>query len=332
MERETLINGAISLYEYVFGALLGAELTNRQGVIFRYLARLLMSVPNATIHTLIDFIQEPEKVMPYLSELDAISRRFFETQFFSKAFDDTRQQIATRLWGVLSNRTLERMFSHPENKIDLFTAMNNGNLILINTAKDLLKQEGTEIFGRFFLALITQATQERASIPEEKRMSTFVYIDEAQDYFDESIENLLNQGRKYKVGLIIAHQNLSQFDTKLRATVMSSTSIKMAGGLSAQDAKALSTEMHTTPEELLSVTKTDTNTRFMCYVKNQTPQAFPLTIGFGTLEGRTKSEDGAVVAIREKNRALYCGSLVQEDERRPIAVNSGNGLVKPELL
>jgi hypothetical protein len=51
-ERETLINGAISLYEYMFGALLGAELTNRQGVIFRYLARLLMVVPRPTIYTL----------------------------------------------------------------------------------------------------------------------------------------------------------------------------------------------------------------------------------------------------------------------------------------
>jgi hypothetical protein len=50
-----LVNGAISLYEYVFGALLGAELTARQGVIFRYLARLMMVVPGATIHTLMDF-------------------------------------------------------------------------------------------------------------------------------------------------------------------------------------------------------------------------------------------------------------------------------------
>jgi hypothetical protein len=45
VEREKLLNGAISLYEYMFGALLGAELPHRQGVIFRYLARLLMVVP-----------------------------------------------------------------------------------------------------------------------------------------------------------------------------------------------------------------------------------------------------------------------------------------------
>jgi hypothetical protein len=51
VDREKLVNGAIALYEYVFGALLGADVIQRQGVIFRYLARLMMVVPGATIHT-----------------------------------------------------------------------------------------------------------------------------------------------------------------------------------------------------------------------------------------------------------------------------------------
>jgi hypothetical protein len=135
----------------------------------------------------------------------------------------------TRLWGVLSNAVLERMFSNEKNKLDLFEAMNRGGLILINTAKDLLKQDGCEILGRFFIALLSQAAQERAAIPEDRTRSTFVYIDQAQDYFDESIQSLFNQARKYKVGFIVAHQNLDQFDQKLRATVLSSTSIKLVG-------------------------------------------------------------------------------------------------------
>jgi hypothetical protein len=35
VEREKLVNGAIALYEYMFGALLGADLTQRQGVILQ---------------------------------------------------------------------------------------------------------------------------------------------------------------------------------------------------------------------------------------------------------------------------------------------------------
>src|SRR5512143_2811680 len=214
-----------------------------------------MTIPGATIHTLMGFMENPETTRAHFPKLDPPSRHFFETQFFSKSFDDTRQQILSRLWGVLSNRILERMFTNEHNKLDLFAAMNRGSLILINTAKDLLKQEGCEILGRFFIALITQAAQERAAIPEDRRRSTFVYIDEAQDYFDESIQSLFNQARKYKVGLIIAHQNLDQFDQKLRATVLSSTSIKLVGGVSAKDAGVFAKEMNCEPEFLQNMRK-----------------------------------------------------------------------------
>ena len=83
LEQEILINGAIALYEYVFGALLGAELTQRQGVIFRYLARLMMEVPDATIHTLIGFMNNPEATRPYIAKLDDTAAQFFTTHFFS---------------------------------------------------------------------------------------------------------------------------------------------------------------------------------------------------------------------------------------------------------
>ena len=116
VEREKLINGAIALYEYLFGALLGAELSQRQGVIFRFLARLMMTVRGATIHTLMEFMENPEATRVHFHKLDSVSRRFFETQFFSKGFNDTRQQILTRLWGVVSNSVLERMFANEHNK------------------------------------------------------------------------------------------------------------------------------------------------------------------------------------------------------------------------
>lgn len=69
------------------------------------------------------------------------------------------------------------MFTHPKSKLDLFTEMNAGKMILISTAKDLLKENGTEIFGRFFIAMIAQAAQERAVLPVSERLPIFVYID-----------------------------------------------------------------------------------------------------------------------------------------------------------
>ena len=283
VEREKLVNGAIALYEYMFGGLLGAELTQRQGVIFRYFARLMMAVPGATIHTLRGFMEEPETTTAYFPALEPLARQFFETQFFSKTFDDTRQQILTRLWGILSNRVLARMFSHEKNRLDMFAAMNRGKVILVNTAKDLLKQDGCEILGRFFIALIVQATQERASIPADRRRATFLYVDEAQDYFDESVEQLFNQARKYKVGVIAAHQNLDQLEKRLQAAVMASTATKLAGGVSAKDATAFAKEMRCEPEFIQAMRKHRGHTEFACWIKNATPRPLRLAVPFGRI-------------------------------------------------
>jgi Type IV secretion-system coupling protein DNA-binding domain len=328
MEREKLLNGAIALYEYLFGALLGAELTQKQGVIFRYLARLMLSVPGATIRTLMGFMENPESTRPYLARLDPTSQHFFQTQFFSRAFDDTRQQILTRLWGVLSNTVLERMFAHEKNRLDLFAAMNRGSLILINTAKDLLKQEGCEILGRFFIALVSQAAQERAAIPEDRRRSTFVYIDEAQDYFDESIQSLFNQARKYKVGLVIAHQNLDQFDQKLRAAVLSSTSVKLVGGLSAKDAGIFAKEMNCDPEFLQNMRKAKRYTQFACYVRNHTRRPIAVTVPLGQMEKQAKLTSVQVEQVLAENRRRY--GATGDGTRARVA--EGETLLRPDLL
>ena len=313
-----LLNGAVSLYEYVFGAVLGAELTAKQGVIFGYLARLLLVVPGATIDTLLDFLQEPDSIRPYLAKLpDPITKRFFETQFFSKSFDDTRQQILYRIYDVLQNGTLARMFRNARNKVNLFEAMNRGSLILIHTAKDLLKQEGCEILGRFFIALIAQAAQERAALARQERTPTFVYIDEAHDYFDENIENLLEQARKFQVGLILAHQHLDQFENKLRSTVRTNTGIKLVGGLSQKDASECSKDMGCDPEFLLGMRKIEAEkrTQFACFVRNHTGHPVALSVPLGIMESQRPMNPRVFASLIRHNREQYCTDTSGDSER-----------------
>ena len=337
VDQEKLVNGAVSLYAYVFGAVLGAELTAKQGVIFGYLARLLLVVPDATIDTLLDFLQEPETVRPYLGKLDdPITRRFFQTQFFHKSFDDTRQQILYRIYDVLSTSTLARMFRNKRNKLNLFDAINRGSLILIHTAKDLLKQEGCEILGRFFMALIAQAAQERAAIPKEERTPTFVYIDEAHDYFDENMETLLEQARKFQVGLILAHQHLAQFERKLQSTVMTNTAIKLVGGLSEADARTLAGNMRSTPEFLLGMKKHESAkiTQFACWVRNTTPSAIRLNVPLGLMEALQPIHPQVFASLIRFNREQYCTEIT--DEYPPDETDSPEGdnsqMEDPDLL
>lgn len=143
IDRERVLNGVIELYEGFFGAMLGAELTQKQGVIFRYLARLLLTIPGATIHTLLQLMEDGKPFKGYMEGLDGSARYFFQTEFFHPSFAATKKQILRRLWGVLSTPAFERMFAQKANKLDLFEALNEGKIILVSTAKDLLKAEGS---------------------------------------------------------------------------------------------------------------------------------------------------------------------------------------------
>lgn len=304
-DREMILNATVETYEYFFGALLGAELTQRQGVIFRYIARLMMAIPNATIHTLLELMMNGEKYRPYMEGLTGTARTFFLTQFFDRHFAENKKQIIARLWGVLSNPTLERMFSHPKNTVDFFTLTQEGKIILVNTAKDFLGHEGSSIFGRFIVSLIAQAAIQRAILPAYERTPTFAYIDEAEDYFDENIDRLVNQARKYKIGLVFSHQNLDQLSPALRASILASTSIKFAGGLSSKDAHTLGTEFRASADMLLGQKKREKHTEFACYVKNYTEHALSVSIPLGHVEGEPALDDEEHFLLLSQNWQRY---------------------------
>ncbi len=273
----------MDIYGRFFGSLLGAELTAKQGAVFRYLARLMLTVESATIHTLIELMDDVRPFQEHIQKLDPTAKRFFEQEFSKKGFNQTRQQIKQQLYTVLSIPTFDRLFSASKSKINFFDALNEGSIILVNTAKDLLKTDGAAIFGRFVLSLIEHAIMERSTLEESERTPTFLYVDEAQDYFDETIETMLVQGRKFNFGLTLAHQNLAQLSSRLNAVLAGNTTVKLVGGVTDKDARQLASDIRAKPDRLLSMKKHADHTEFALSVRNQTPHALKVDIELGYL-------------------------------------------------
>jgi hypothetical protein len=303
LERERLTNSILELYDFVLGTLLSAEMTQKQNVIFRYVTRLMLHIPDATIHTLRELMEpgSEKKFAAHIAKLTGTARQFFESEFPSREFEQTKRQVLRRLWGILENQTFERMFSHPRSKLDLFAEMNAGKVILINTAKDLLKEQGTEIFGRFFIALIAQAAQERATLPPHQRTPTIVYVDEAQDYFDRNIGLILAQARKYNVGMVLAHQYLGQLEPKLLEAFAANTAIKFAGGVSAKDARTFAPMLYCQPELIEMQPKGS----FAAHVRGRTKSAVPLQFPLGYLERQPRMNDREAATLRQVMRDRY---------------------------
>lgn len=333
LDRERLINGILELYDFVLGSLLDAGMTQKQSVIFRYITRLLLHIPNATIHTFRELLEDDgyDKHYEHIQKLEGSARSFFESEFRSKEFSGTKKQVLRRLYGILENQTFERMFSHPKSKLDLFTEMNAGKVILINTAKDLLKENGTEIFGRFFIAMIAQAAQERAVLDTKDRLPTFVYVDEANDYFDRNIGIILSQARKYNIGMVLSHQFLGQLDTKLLEAISANTSIKFAGGVSAKDARTMVSELRTDAGFVENQDKLS----FAAFVKGATRSAVSISIVPGQMERLPRLSEEDKQAQRDFMRKRYAVHFTEinreyTDEKDTVDTEQSNDDQAPD--
>ncbi|MGZ5474684.1 MAG: type IV secretory system conjugative DNA transfer family protein, partial [Thermoanaerobaculia bacterium] len=253
--REQVVAGAIQTLDFLFTGILGADLTAKQGVFFRLVSRLMLALPetmgrNATILDMLALMEDDRPYEAAIASLPPIQRTFFEQDFRSKTFVQTKEQIRYRLHAILENPTLERLFTAEETKLDIFAELNRGSVILVDTAKDFLKGTSAH-FGQIFITLVLQAILERAALPERDRHPTFLVIDEAAEYFSQNIDDILTQCRKYRCGAVFAHQYLDQAASSLRASLAANTAIKMASAVSAIDARYLAPNLNTTADFIL---------------------------------------------------------------------------------
>ena len=315
--REQVVAGAIQTFDYLFSGLVGADLTAKQSVFFRFVCRLLLTLPdtmgrNATILDMVALMEDEGPYREAIEQLPAIQRKFFEKDFRETTFKQTKEQIRYRLNSILENPTMERLFTAPSTRINIFDELNKGSVILVDTAKDFLKSSSPH-FGRLFISLVLQAIMERAAIEESMRKPAFLIADEAAEYFDQNIDDLLMQTRKYKLGCVFAHQYLDQCTSSLRASLAANTSIKMASRVSTSDARALAPDLRTTPDFILGQPKL----QFACYVRDVTSHAISVAVEAGRLEREQRMSEEVYAAFRERNRQQV--SIPREPPTTPVS-------------
>ncbi|MFI4973123.1 MAG: type IV secretory system conjugative DNA transfer family protein [Caulobacterales bacterium] len=300
--QEQVTAGVIQTFDYLFTGLLGADLTAKQGVFFRYIARLMLALPetmgrNATILDMMRLMSDASPYQQAIDQLPEIPREFFLRDFTNKTFAQTKEQIRYRLQAIIENPTLARLFTSPETKIDLFTEMNRGAVVLVDTAKDFLKG-GSANFGRIFISLVLQAVLERSAIPAYARKPTFLIVDEAASYFDSNIDDLLTEARKYRCGCVFAHQYLDQATHSLRASLAANTGIKFASGLSSGDARSMAPDMRTTADFILA----QPSLQFAAHVRNVTPNAVSIPVKVGAFDRVPRLSHDAHYQLMDRNR------------------------------
>lgn len=258
--RESEENHIVELVNFAFGSLASAETTAKQTVLVSHCVRLLIRVPGASLLTLRKLIQQETCDYP-LDRVHPLVRDFFETQFSNKSYRETKEQLVWRLDKLFTNSRIYRMLSSPrcDFPLDLFR-----NVVLIDTSTKHMGEDGSTFLGRCFIHLLSIFATTR-----DDYQPVYCYVDECSTYLTSSVNTLLERAREARVGLILAHQQLSQLSPDLEASLLTNTAVKFVGKVSAGDAHKLGREIMVEPLTLQTQ-------RPLHFYMNRTPVEVPL--------------------------------------------------------
>jgi len=303
LERKRIYNSTIELLEYVFSSL-GSSLTAKQELLFKNAVELLIDMEGATLMTMFDLFEDTAPFADEIEKASPLTRRFFENQFNSSSFKDTKDQVLNRL-NIILKTELAPMLTSKTNQLDLYEEMNRGAIILVDTNSSLLGLHGHALMGRFFVAMIMQSAYKRVLIDEDDRTPFFVYVDECHEYVDGNTNRMLSQARKFKVGFTFAHQFFGQLESQFKESLKTNTSFNAYGALDSRDTNSACNEFGIKDDVFKTLRKID-HKGSDYVIKIGDEPAKKVYTPFGLIRNAERMSSSAHQEIVSLNRERYC--------------------------
>jgi hypothetical protein len=160
--------------------------------------------------------------------------------------------FAAKFGQFITNTMMRNIIGQNKSAFDFFDVMQNKKILLMNLSKGSVGEINSKLLGLIIVQKIQMAALKRAKMGAKERSDFFLYIDEFQNYVTNSIEVILSEARKYRLGLVIAHQYLAQLEesggsaskkTDLKGAVFGNVGTMMCYKIGAQDAEHMAKEM-----------------------------------------------------------------------------------------
>ncbi|PWU59085.1 type VI secretion protein [Micromonospora globispora] len=155
--------------------------------------------------------------------------------------------VLARLRAFLLRDFVKRTMRYPRSSFDMGKVL-DGGVLLVRIPKGTLGEDTSKLLGSLVLAQVWQAATARAKTSPERRRDATLIIDEAQNFLTlaNSLDTMLAEARKYRLSLVLSHQDLAQFPRDLLAAASANARNKIYFSCAPEDARVLA--RHTLPE------------------------------------------------------------------------------------
>ena len=206
----------------------------------------LLEQPEATLADILRLLEDaPYRKRASDRVANAQVRHFWLKEFESYPKNLRAEAIApiqNKVGAFLADPILQHILTQRTSSFNVRQVIDTGRIFLVNVAKGRVGEDSTSLLGSLLVSTFAVAGLSRADMPPEKRRDFSIYLDEFYTFTTLSIATMLSELRKYKVGMVLAHQYLSQLAPQVCDAVLGNVGTMICFRLGAADAEVLEKE------------------------------------------------------------------------------------------
>ncbi|MBF6456044.1 MULTISPECIES: type IV secretory system conjugative DNA transfer family protein [Nocardia] len=180
---------------------------------------------------------------------DPVLRGFWSS--YEELTDSARNQVIgpllNKLRHFLFRQFVRNALAAGPSTVDLGEVLDQGGICLARIPKGSLGEDTSRLMGSLLVARTWQATTARVGTHPDQRADATLALDEAHNFLNLAtpLEDMLAEARGLRLSLVLAHQNLGQLPSDMRAAVSANARNKVIFTASPEDARDLA--RHTSP-------------------------------------------------------------------------------------
>lgn len=221
--------------------------------------------------------------------------------------------FAAKFGQFYTNTLIRNIVGQTQSAFDVSKCMNEGKILLMNLSKGLVGDVNSKLLGMIAVNKIQVAAMRRQRMSTEERKDFFLYIDEFQNFVTPSIESILSEARKYRLGLVLAHQYMDQLEnesklsgsTNLKGAVFGNVGTMMMYKIGPQDAETGAKEMAPVFSEQDLVNLEAFKGAMKLSVDGQPSRPFSIDVPKPWLDNRYLKDEQAAEAFKQLSRLTY---------------------------
>lgn len=239
-KRSLVASGIMDVFKKLWSDAWGVKLEH----ILRHCILTLLDQPSATIADIPKLLLDRAFRTQALGHIENPSVEYFWKREFEHYNRYDLLPVLNKVGGMLAHPVIKRVLIENPDEISLRKAMDEGKLIVVNLSKGHLGEDASHILGALFVSSLSAAAFSRADTEEGLRVPFMIYMDEFHNFTTLSLVTMFSELRKFKVGMILAHQYLHQLDDGIRRAILGNAGTIISFRVGTEDAYYLAKEMY----------------------------------------------------------------------------------------